>query len=65
MCKLVEIVRDAIPSNISIEFQRDASKRAFDVFIINSNRDGHNEQGVKIVCFDNGKIIVDGCICNE
>lgn len=56
MCKLVEIVRDAVPSNITIEFERDAAIRATSVFIINRKRNGEEGQGMRIICLDNGEV---------
>ena len=65
MCKLVEITRDAVPSNISIEFERDPSLRATEVLIINRGPNNREEYGMKIICYDNGKIepgikLIDG-----
>ncbi len=57
MCKMVEIERDAVPSNITIEFERDASMRVVEVVIINRGRDGAECQGIVLVCADSGKII--------
>lgn len=56
MCKIIEIGRDAVPSNIVIEFQRDASIRGTEVLIFNRDRNGHDVHGVKLTCYDNGKI---------
>ena len=47
------------PDHISIEFERDASLRACEVLIINSNvRNGEEGEGVMLRCHDNGKITV-------
>lgn len=43
MCQLVEIKRGAVPSNIAIEFERDASLRAVEIIVINKNRDGNEK----------------------
>ncbi len=55
MCKIIEIERNAIPSNISIEFERDASIRAVEIIVINRDRDGNEVQAVKMIAQDNGK----------
>jgi len=57
MCRIIEIQRDVVPANISIEFQRDAPLRATEVIIINKNPSGE-EYGVVLMCADNGKITV-------
>ncbi len=54
MCKMVEIERNAVPSNISIEFERDASIRAVEIIVINHDRDGNEVQAVKLIAQDNG-----------
>ena len=59
MCKLVEITRDAVPSNISIEFERDAACRAIKVVIFNRNPTGKMQDGVLLICYDNGEIVID------
>lgn len=58
MCKLVEITRDAVPSNISIEFEHDPSLRATEIFIYNRNRKNIEKQGVRLIAYDNGDITV-------
>ena len=58
MCKLVEITRDAVPSNITIAFERDFSLRATKIVILNRNRDNIEEQGIKLIAYDNGDITV-------
>ncbi len=45
----------AMPSNISIEFERDVPLRATEIFIINHDRKGNEKQVVKIIASDNGK----------
>ena len=60
MCKMVEIQRGAIPSNITIEFQRDTSSRVMEVVIVNRDQVGEEKQGIKLLCFDNGKIKSNG-----
>ncbi len=55
MCQLVEIERGAIPSNISIEFERDASIRAVEIIVINRDRHGNEVQAVKMIAQDSGK----------
>ncbi len=57
MCQLIEIKKDAVPSNIRIEFERDASLRAVEILIINHDRSGNEKQGVKIIASDSGKIM--------
>lgn len=57
MCQMVKIEKNAIPSNIIIEFQRDASIRAIEILIINKDRDGVECQGIKLIATDNGKIM--------
>ena len=54
MCKVMEIQRGAVPSNIAIEFERDASLRAVEIIIINHDRDGEERQAVKLIAQDNG-----------
>ena len=54
MCKVLEIQRDAVPSNIAIEFERDASIRGVEIIIINHDRDGNEGEGVKLIAQDNG-----------
>ena len=55
MCQLVGIERDAVPSNISIEFERDASIRAVEIIVINRDRHGNEVQAVKMIAQDSGK----------
>ena len=55
MCQLVEIERDAIPSNITILFERDASLRAVEIIVINRDCDGNEVQAVKMIAQDSGK----------
>ena len=55
MCQLVEIKKGAVPSNISIEFERDASMRAVEIIIINRDRNGIVCEGIKLIAQDNGK----------
>ncbi len=55
MCQMVEIQKGAVPANISIEFERDASLRVVAVVVINRDRDGV-EYGIKLLCHDNGRI---------
>ena len=55
MCQLVEIKRDTVPSNITIEFERDASIRAVEIIVINHDRDGNGVQAVKMIAQDSGK----------
>ncbi len=62
MCQVLEITRGATPSNIAIEFERDASIRAVEILIINSDRNGVERQGVKVIATDNGKIMYVGKI---
>lgn len=57
MCQLVEIKRDAVPSNIVIEFERDASLRAVEIIVINKDRSGNERQAVKMIAQDNGTFI--------
>lgn len=57
MCQLVEIQKGAVPSNIAIEFERDASLRAVEIVIINKGRDGVERQAVKLIAQDSGKFI--------
>ncbi|KKL60350.1 hypothetical protein LCGC14_2206240 [marine sediment metagenome] len=59
MCKLVEITRDAVPSNISIEFERDASLRATKIVIFNHDRANNERDGIFLICSDKGEIFVD------
>ena len=54
MCKVMEIQRGAVPSNIAIEFERDASLRAVEIIVINRDRDGEERQAVKLIAQDNG-----------
>ena len=54
MCKLVEIERSAVPSNITIEFERDASLRAVEIIVINKDRHGNEVQAVKMIARDSG-----------
>ena len=56
MCRFIEIQRDAVPSNITIEFERNASIRGTEVLVVNRNRAGEDVDAVKVLCFDNGKI---------
>ncbi len=55
MCKIMDIQRDAVPSNISIEFERDASIRAVEIIVINRDRHGNEVQAVKMIAQDSGK----------
>ncbi len=57
MCQLVEIERDATPSNILITFERDASLRAVEIIVINKDRAGVERQAVKMIAQDNGTFI--------
>jgi len=57
MCRMVEIKRDVVPSNIRIEFERDASIRAVKILIINHDREDNEKQGVVIIASDSGKIM--------
>jgi len=54
MCQIVEIQRGATPSNIAIEFERDASLRAVEIIVINKDRNGVERQAVKMIASDNG-----------
>ncbi|KKL80854.1 hypothetical protein LCGC14_2000610 [marine sediment metagenome] len=54
MRNILEIQRGAVPSNISIEFERDVSIRAVEIIIINHDRDGIERQAVKFIAQDNG-----------
>ena len=54
MCQLIEIKRGAVPSNIVIEFERDASLRAVEIIVINKDRAGNEKQAVKMIAQDNG-----------
>jgi hypothetical protein len=60
MCQFVEIKKDAVPSNIGIEFERDASLRAVEMVVINHDRDGAERQAVKLILEDSGKITYAG-----
>ncbi len=55
MCKVMEIQRGAVPSNIRIEFERDASMRAVEILVINLDRDGEERQAVKLIAQDSGR----------
>ena len=55
MCQLVEIKRDAVPSNIEIHFEPDASLRAVEIIVINHDRDGNEVQAIKMIAQDSGK----------
>ena len=57
MCETVDFRRQT-GQNILIEFERDAPIRATEVLVINQDRDGHEREGVKMICYDNGKIVV-------
>ncbi len=61
MCETIEHRRQ-VGKNILIEFQRDLSLRATEVIIINQDRDGRECQGVKLICYDSGKIEVSKAI---
>ena len=56
MCQLIEIRKGAVPSNITIEFERDASIRAVEALVVNHGRDGAERDGVVLLCHDNGRI---------
>lgn len=60
MCQMIKIKRDAVPSNITIEFERDASLRAVAIVVINHNCDGEEVEGVKLIAQDNGKFYAVG-----
>lgn len=60
MCQLVQIKRDAVPSNIEIHFERDPSLRATEVIIINQDREGNERQAVKLIAQDNGNFMKVG-----
>ena len=62
MCRMVRISRDAVPSSIDIEFERDASVRATEVLIVNHKRNGDEGQAVKLICYDNGEIRVGAAV---
>ena len=63
MCHLVEIKRDAVPSNIRIEFERDASLRAVEILVINHDHNGNEVQAVNMIAQDSGKFYrVSGAI---
>ena len=55
MCDIVEIGRGSVPSNIVIEFERDASLRAIEIIVINKDRGGNECQAVKMIAQDSGK----------
>ena len=55
MCQVMDIQRGAVPSNISIELERDASIRAVEIIVINRDRNGNEVQAVKMIAQDNGK----------
>lgn len=57
MCQLIEIEKGAVPSNIAIEFERDASLRAIEILVINKDRNGNERQAVKMIAADNGTFI--------
>lgn len=44
------------PKNISVEFERDAALRCWEVVIINHDRTGEEKQGIVLQCSDNGDI---------
>ena len=56
MCRLIEIRKGAVPSNITIEFERDASLRAVEVLVVNRDRSGRERDGVVLFCEDSGRI---------
>ena len=57
MCETIDHRRQ-VGKNILIEFERDPSLRATEVLVINQDRNGRECQGVKITCYDNGKMVV-------
>jgi hypothetical protein len=57
MCQLIEIKKGAVPSNIAIVFERDASLRAIEIIVINKDRSGNERQAVKMIASDDGTFI--------
>ncbi len=57
MCETIDHRRQ-VGKNILVEFERDASLRATEVLVINQDRNGHECQGVKMICYDSGKMEV-------
>ena len=54
MCQILEATRGAVPSNIVVAFERDASLRAVEIIVINKDRNGNEKQAVKMIASDNG-----------
>ncbi len=52
---VIKIEEIAIPSNISIAFERDASIRAVEIIVINYDRAGNECQAIRMIAQDNGK----------
>jgi len=55
---MLEVERDVVPENISIEFERDAAIRAVRIVVFNMGR--QDEYSCELICSDNGKIAVAG-----
>ena len=58
MCDTIDHRRGATGKSILVEFERDASIRATEVLVINQDRDGHERQGVRLICNDNGTMTI-------
>ena len=46
-----------LPSNISIEYQRDTALRVYELLLVNRERSGR-EHAVLLYCFDDGRIAI-------
>ena len=56
MCNILKIGPDPVAPNISLEFERDASTRAWRFVVVNDPRG--EARGVAFYCLDNGRIAV-------
>ena len=57
MCETIDHRRQ-VGKNILVEFEREASIRATEVFVIIRDLNGNECQGVRLICHDNGKMII-------
>ena len=56
MCESVEIPKGEGRGPILVTFQRDNSIRATEIIIGNTDRDGEEGQGMRVICQDSGNI---------
>ncbi len=65
MCESISVEKGKGCGPVIVSFQRDNSIRATEVIIVNTDRNGEEGQGMRIICNDNGDInggvnLIDG-----